>query len=116
MKIYRRHVEPLGFKGTNMYELDKWHSHYRRIELTGVTVISNMTPQTVSRFDMTPKQVRAFKAGKLGLTPPHCCSPCSGGREMLARPRIIFEGDIKSMKHLKELLEKASPTSLTAAP
>lgn len=104
MNVRRKQVEPLGFKGSGMYAAAATHNHYYKsdpINFT-VTVIGNMVPQTICRFQLNPKQYRMFKDGKLSLVPPGCCNP-SGG-PTIERCEVLFEGTFKSMAQIKQLL------------
>jgi len=105
MNIRREHVEPLKFKGSGIFPYGAASTHYYHIDAAKrrVVIIGNLTPQTVSHFDMTPEQFRDFKAGKLSLVPPNCCNP-SGGRS-LNQPKVLFSGTIESQKHLREILK-----------
>lgn len=107
MNIYLRHVERLGFKGSGMFCDAKWHSYYYHVDYPRrtIVVVGNLTPQTVSVFWLTPGQFRAFRAGKLGLTPPGCCN-ATGGKS-LDDPYVLFKGTIKDWRHLDLLITQA---------
>lgn len=104
MNLKRKHVEPLGFKGEGPFPDANFCSLYYRVDAKSltVTILSNLTPQTLSRFVLSKRQFTAFKKGKLSLVPPNCCN-ASGG-PTLEDPKVFFEGEFKNLKHVKELL------------
>lgn len=105
MIIRRKQVEPLGFKGSDMYENAATHNHYYKkdpVKKT-ITVIGNLSPQTVSIFKLTDKQFAKFEKNKLGIVPPGCVSVSS--RPMIETPDNVIEGDIKNKRHLMRILE-----------
>lgn len=105
MTIKLKQVKPLGFKGNGVYPDSAYHSHYYKVDAKAktVTVIGNLYPQTISRFELTSRQLEAFDVGKLKLVPPHCVSPGPG--RSFDKCKILFEGDIKNLRHLKKIFE-----------
>lgn len=108
MNLTRHKMEPLGFKGNGIYANAQHHNvYYREVPSEcRVDVVTSYGLQTVSQFHLTKQQFRRFKANKLGLVPPGCCS--ASGRPCLENPKMLFEGTIKSIKHLKEILDEAT--------
>lgn len=106
MKIYLRHVKPLGFKGSGMFEDSAWHQTYYRVfyDLCVVIGIDSMEPG-VWMVELTPEQMKRYKANQLSITPPGCCAPCAGEREVIEVESYIFQGPIKNQKHLKQILD-----------
>jgi hypothetical protein len=104
MKIYLRHLKPLGFKGSGMWEDAKWSAHYYKVnnKTHTITVIGNLAPATISQFTLTPSNFKKFRGGKLALVPPDCCN-ASGGPS-IEKFKLIYSGECLSPKKLKELL------------
>ena len=115
MKVMLKHVKHSGFKGSDMYDDAKFHWHYyRACPLTNTfTIISNHSPQYVCQFQLTPEEMKAFKANRLGIVPPGCCS--ASGRKCIERePDTIIRRDIKDIHDLRQVLEILGiPTGFT---
>jgi hypothetical protein len=103
--VYLRQVAPLGFKGTGMFIDSKWHHNYYRVfekEYVVIGICGGLVPDGVWRFDLTRAQMRAFKKGKLSVIPPDCCS--ASHRPKVDDYKWVFEGTIKNLRHLKQIL------------
>jgi len=105
MNVRSKQVEPLGFKGNGMFCDSATHNYYYKsdpINFT-ITVIGNLFPQTICRFQLNSKQYKSFKEGNLSLVPPGCCN-ASGG-PTINHCEVLFEGTFKSMAQIKQLLK-----------
>jgi len=115
MKLYLRHVEPLGFKGAPYYRT-QWQSTYHQfLPDAGIMLgISQLIPNGVWKVMLTPQQVKAYLDDKVCITPPQSCAPTAGKRRVIsfeAHGAWLHEGEIKSMKQLRKIL---STTGLAA--
>lgn len=120
MLVYKRHVEPLGFKGSSMFSDTKCCSfYYRKLpEACAVLVVSNEASKNrIQVFRLEPSQYKEFEKGKLSLIPDGCCNP-SGGKS-IEHSDILFDGIFKNAKHIREtiaafekaLLSEGRPTT-----
>lgn len=103
--MYTRQVRPLGFKGSGVFVDSAWHLNYYRTfpkQRVVLGICGGMVPDGVWRFDLTCKQMKAFQKGKLSLVPPGCCS--ASHRPSLEDPKWVHEGEIKNLRHLKQIL------------
>lgn len=102
-------MEAIGFKGSGMFVNQVCYSvYYRKVpSKCRVDVVTAYGTQTVSQFNLTKAQYRRFEDGKLSLVPPGCCS--ASGRPYLEDPKMLFEGTIKTIKHLKNILGDEAP-------
>jgi hypothetical protein len=103
--IYTRQVRPLGFKGSGMFDSSRWHLNYYRVfhkERVILGICGGLDPDGVWRYDLTSKQMKAWEANKLSVTPPGCCS--ASQRSSLKAYKWVHEGTIKNLRHLKQIL------------
>ena len=103
--IYKRQVEPMGFKGNGMFIDSQWHQNYYRVfekECVVIGIGGGVVPDGVWRFDLIRAQMKSFKKGRLGLVPPGCCYPTR--KRQLSDFKWVFEGTIKNLRHLKQIL------------
>ena len=109
-------MEAIGFTGNDMYSMAQCHSvYYRKVpSKCRVDVVTAYGAQTVSQFQLTKAQFRAFENNKLGLVPPGCCS--ASGRRCLDNPVVLFEGEIVSIKHITRILQDALPLKTNVKP
>ena len=104
--ITTRQAQAVGFKQGSIMVSSSDTLYYRvEPEKHRVLAISNYTPQHVVSFDLSKRQFQAFQNGKLSLVPPGCCSPTS--RRTVGRCRVLHEGDINGLRHLRKILENA---------
>lgn len=105
--IYTRQIRPLGFKGSGMFVDSKWHLNYYRTfpkERVVLGICGGLLgdDEGVWRYELSTKQMKAFQSGKLSLVPPGCCS--ASGRPYLESYKWVYEGTIKNLRHLKQIL------------
>jgi hypothetical protein len=108
MHIKTKQIEPLGFKGSGMYDHAASYNHYYRKDKKNSCIIgvTQLYPPTVFSFPLTKKQFTEFEAGKLSLVPPGCCNASGGKHIDHDKCTVHHEGEIKNMRHLKEILEQ----------
>lgn len=107
MLVYTRHVAPLGFKASGMFDDSKCVSHYyKKLPLVcAVMIVSNNigdVEQFIQVFRLSAEQYRKFEKGKLSLVPTGCCN--ATGRPSVDGPDIMFNGRFKSKKHIHEMI------------
>jgi hypothetical protein len=107
MLVYTRHVAPLGFKASGMFDDSKCVSHYwkKLPQVCAVIVVSNHLSdleQYIQVFRLTRKQYDRFARGSLSLIPTGCC--CATGRDHLEGPDIMFNGRFKNKRHIQEMV------------
>jgi hypothetical protein len=107
MKIYLKHVKPLGFKGSSIYENSHCHQTYYRVFSNQCVVvgIDAMSPG-IWMVELTPQQMTRYETSKLSIVPPGCCAPGASKREVVEVTSYLYEGPINSQKHLKKLLDQ----------
>jgi hypothetical protein len=89
MKIYLRHVLPLGFKGSGMWDDSKWYQFYYKIVPSKRRVyIIDALECTLSYFRLTIKQYKAYMSGELSLVPLGCC--CASGGRYIENPVLAI--------------------------
>jgi hypothetical protein len=99
-------MEPLGFKGADMYSDSNWHNHwYRTFRAKGIVIgVSCLIPHGLFIFKLTPRQMTSFVRGKLSLVPPGCCH-ASGGKHT-ENYEWVHQGEFKDSKALKNALAR----------
>ncbi len=108
MRLNLKNLSNLGFTGGLMSRSISIDVLWRKDEaLNRVWFTSGYSPNMVGYFQLTQREMARFKAGKIGLTPPGFCSPGTscpmiGGE----RATILFEGIVKSKKHLLGILNQ----------
>jgi hypothetical protein len=105
---------PLGFKYSGMFDPTPrttglfWKKRPR--DDGGMDVIyicSGSVKPMIGAFRLDKKQTKKFEANKLHLCPPGCCNPAGGETVEAGKDSIWFEGEVRSAKHLEELLNHA---------
>jgi hypothetical protein len=93
MKLYTKDMEPLGFKGNNMFVCRWHHFYYKKVSEKRTMYVVDALAERVMHFKMTPTEWRAYNDNKLSLVPIGCCSPTPGRKK--EDPDVDFEGDFK---------------------
>lgn len=101
MKLNLKNLEPAGFKSTALFPTKLGGGLFYRKKTDRVEYASTYVPQSLGVFPMTKAQLRQLAEGKLGLVPPGFCNP-SGGKS-LTNGRVIYTGEIRSLKQLEEI-------------
>lgn len=119
MNLNLRNLAPLGFKSGDPRTTSTSISLLHRVKGPRVEYASGSCPNQVGYrveyasgycpnqlgyFDITARQLRAFRAGQLGLQPPGFCSPMGGA--IVTDARVIYEGTVRSKQHLEQLFSK----------
>jgi len=106
MNVLRRHVGLLGYKGAHPFESSYQAHWYKKIpELRRVICISNLCPQTISHFNLTKQQWRAFEKGTLALVPPGCVGGLTGAHQTITECTTVFSGDFENWKKVSKILD-----------
>ena len=108
MNLNLRNLAPLGFKGGIMTRPTSlsllWRIRDNRVEYTS----GYGSGPCLGIYLLEPAEMRRFKAGKLGITPPGFCNPM--GRKTIAKPAYAtYQGRVRSKAHLEQLLEDMAP-------
>jgi hypothetical protein len=105
MLITTKHATVMGFEGTGIFS-SSYHWLYKKEYPDHRTflVINNHIPQNVEAFTLTEDQYKKYKKNKLSLVASGHCS-VSGGETV--HGRVLWFGEFKSQKHLKEVIETA---------
>lgn len=105
MKLTISQMKALGFRGAEMFATqDRYSIYFREVpEHCCVVTVTAFDSNTVSYFLLPKKDYQRFKDGKLWL-----CPPGAAKRAGAAKPtKIIFAGELKSIKHLRQLLKQS---------
>ena len=94
MYLYKKDVEKIGFKGSGIFDDSKWHHfYYAKCPKTRKIYVIDDLEKSVSHFNLSEKEWKAFENGKLSLVPDGCC--CASGGRYKDHPVIDFKGDWK---------------------
>lgn len=106
MYIKTKQIEPLGFKGSGMYDSASSFNYYYKKDPLNHRIIGivNIFPQSVYSYQLTPNEYKQFENNKLGIIPPGCCS--ASGRKCKENYTLHYEGEFKNMKHVRKILDK----------
>lgn len=101
MKLNLKNLASAGFKSTALFATKLGGGLFYRKKADRVEYASSYVPQSLGVFPMTRAQLQKLTAGKLSLVPPGFCN-ASGGKT-LENGRVVYAGEIKSVKHLEEI-------------
>lgn len=103
MKLNQRNLGKLGFKGSHpMCSPTSLDLHWKKFK--NKVVFADGIANRIGIFHLSPSEEKEFKANKLSLVPPGCCSPTR--RNIKEDAIIIYEGEPKSTKHFLKLIEE----------
>ncbi len=105
MQIKTKHVISLGFEGTSIWS-SSFHWLYKKTypDHKAILVINNHEPQQIELFRLNALQYKKYQKNKLSLVPSGHCS-VSGCEHV--NGHVLWYGQFKSQKHLRELLDAA---------
>ena len=105
MKLTRKQLKPLGFKGTHVFD-SNWHAHWYRSfpKACAVVGINCISPEGIWKTALTPAQMRSFSRGGISIEIPGCCGGATGHTCIEGNRVWFYQGEIKNTKHLHELL------------
>lgn len=105
MLFTRLQMEEIGFKGSGMFDYQRYYTYYYKADPKTRTVVllhNSFSGHSLERWKLTPRQFTAFKQGRLSLIPAGCCKPTPGA--YLDSQEVFFKGEIKTRKQLRQLL------------
>jgi hypothetical protein len=105
MQLTCKNLKGLGFTPSGLFHTGDTLCLHHRETPQGIEFIDGMN-NNLGIFRPTPGQKRKFKDGKLSLVPPGCCAPTRKPSGILENAEILFEGEPKSKKHIKQIFNK----------
>lgn len=94
MNLNTKDVEKIGFQGVGLFDDSKWHHrYYAKLPKTRRIYVIDDLEQSLSHFELSDKEWRAFENDKLSLIPRGCC--CVSGNRCKENPVLDFYGDWK---------------------
>jgi hypothetical protein len=107
MNFTLRNLGKVGFKSTSLMASQSSMGLFYRVVGNVVQFVSSYVPQSLGFFQLTPSELKAFRAGKLSLVPPGFCSP-SGPKRKKTDATIVHTGSVRNIKHLEQLFSNVN--------